>query len=32
LSKADEDETMPIEKLIRKQEVVDPINKGKAKE
>jgi hypothetical protein len=28
----EEDETMFIKKLIRKQEVVDPIEKGKAKE
>ncbi len=30
-SKEDEDETTPIGKLIRKLEVIDPINKGKAK-
>jgi hypothetical protein len=28
----DEDETTPIVKLIKKQKVVNPINKGKAKE
>jgi hypothetical protein len=31
LSKEDDNETMFIRKLIRKQEVVDPTNKGKAK-
>jgi hypothetical protein len=30
LSEEDENETMFIRKLVRKQEVVDPINKGKA--
>jgi hypothetical protein len=28
----DEDETTPIKKLIRKEDIVNPINKGKAKE
>ncbi len=32
LLEKDEDETMPIEKLIRKQEVVDPTCTSKAKE
>jgi hypothetical protein len=32
LSEEDEDETILIGKLIRKQEVVDPTNKGKIKE
>jgi hypothetical protein len=32
LSKENGDETTPIGKLIRKHEVIDPINKGKTKE
>jgi hypothetical protein len=32
LLEEDEDETMPIKKLIRKQEVIDPIDKGKTNE
>lgn len=32
LLEEDKDETMPIRKLIRKQEVVDPTSIGKAKE
>jgi hypothetical protein len=32
LSKEDEDEIMFIRKLIKNQKVIDPTNKGKAKE